>query len=155
MKTLLFAYYVVFCLDVWPQFMRYGYQRREVYAVAHEVAFDTTASPDVGLRLMQIAGHESGFYRGAVGKRGERGPWQVLGGNDFSAREALRRMALGMVSFVGCRHASDAVVLPEGTKTTCQEMVDNRIGPADRYFATHPAPPPTALVDDVTVAGNP
>lgn len=144
MKILLFAYYVCFVVDVWPQFMRHAWQRREVYAIAREVAYDTEAGPQTGLRLMQVAGQESGFYRGAVGRKGERGPWQVLGGSDYSAREAIRRMDLGMVSFVGCRHAEDKVTLPEGTKTTCLEMVDHRIGPADRYLSEHPPPPAPA-----------
>jgi hypothetical protein len=154
MKALLFAYYVLFVLDVHPEFMRHAWQRRKVYDTATEVAYKTTAVPGEGLRLMQIGARETGYDETAVGKRGERGRWQVLGGNDFSAKEALRRMRVqGMVAFVGCRHAEDHVTLPNGVKTTCQEMVDNRIGPADRYLAEHR--PPTTLQPENGYAGNP
>jgi hypothetical protein len=149
MKVLLFAYYVLFVLDTHPAFMRHGWQRRWVYTDAHEVAFKTDADPGEGLRMMQIAKMESGFYPKAVGKKGECGAWQILGGTDCSAREALRRMRVqGMVAYVGCRHASDVVVLPEGTKTTCQEMIDNRIGPADQYLAEH-RPPSAETVEEI------
>jgi hypothetical protein len=141
LKTLLFAYYVLFVLDTHPQFMRHGWQRKWVYDTAHEVAEKTNAAPDEGLRMMQIASQESGFDPHAIGNRGERGRWQVLGGKDFSAKEALRRMRIqGMVGFVGCRKAGDKVTLPNGVHTTCQEMIDDRIGPADSYFSTHRAP---------------
>ncbi len=141
MKTLLlFAYYVVFVLDTHPECMRRAFQRRWVYDTAREVAA-TQADLQEGMRMMEIPAHESGYDPSAVGKRGERGRWQVLGGNDFSANAALARMRLGMVSFVGCRRAEDHVVLPNGVKTTCQQMIDNRVGPADRYLVEHPPPP--------------
>jgi hypothetical protein len=154
MKAFLFAYYVIFVLDVHPEFMRRGWQRRQVYEAASEVAYKTDADPGEGLRMMQIAARETGYDKTAVGKAGERGRWQVLGGNDFSAKEALRRMRVqGMVAFVGCRHAEDKVTLPNGVKTTCQEMVDDRIGPADRYLTEHR--PPTTLQPENGYAGNP
>ena len=141
MQALLFAYYVLFVLDIHPDYMRRSWQRHWVYDTAHEVAYKTTAAPDEGLRMMEIAKNESGFDPDAVGKKGERGRWQVLGGKDFSAREALRRMRVqGMLGFVGCRHAEDRVVLQNGVKTTCQEMIDHRIGPADRYLTERRAP---------------
>lgn len=142
MKLLLFAFYVCFVLDTWPQFMRHAWQRVEVYAIALDAAGNTDATPKEGLRLMQIAGVESGFWRKAVGKMGERGPWQIMPpARSYGAREALWRMRhLGMLAYVGCRRAEDKVVLPEGTKTTCHEMVEHRIGPADEYLARHPAP---------------
>ncbi len=125
--------------------MRGPWQRARVYSIAAEVAA-SDATPQEGLRGMQIAARESGFDRSAVGKLGERGPWQVLGGHDFSWHEALRRMRVqGMVAFVGCRHAEDEVVV-DGYRTTCQHMIDNRIGPADRYLAEHPAPPSEPVV---------
>lgn len=145
LHVLLYAYYVVFTLDVAPAYMRHKWQRKWVYDAAHEVADKTDATPGEGLRLMLIAKEETGFDPSAIGAKGERGRWQVLGGNDFSAAEALRRMRQGgMVSFVGCRHAADHVTLPNGVKTTCQEMIDHRIGPADAYAEAHPwlkAPP--------------
>lgn len=152
---LLFAFYVCFVLDDWPQFMRHSWQRLDVYAIAHDVADNTDATPAEGLHLMQTAGMESGFYRKAKGKKGEIGPWQIMPpARSYGAKEALFRMRVqGMVGFVGCRHADDAVVLPEGTKTTCQKMVDNRIGPADRYLAEHR--PPTTLEPENDYAGNP
>ena len=94
---------------------------------------------------MEIPVHESGFDPTAVGKRGEKGRWQVLGGKDFGAPAALGRLRMGMVSFVGCRHASDVVVI-QGMKTTCQAMIDRRVGPADKYLETH-APPPGMTLD--------
>lgn len=153
MKALLFAYYVLFVLDVHPEFMRRSWQRRRVYSIAHEVAYETAAKPKSGLRLMQIAVRESGYDRMAVGKLGERGPWQIMPpAKEYGAREALRRMEVaGMVSFVGCRHASDVVTV-EGYKTTCQEMIDKRIGPADRYFDEHPPPPESSESTVVAVA---
>ena len=142
MKTLLYAFYVVFVLDTHPEMMRRASQRADVYACAKDVA-GTDASPGEGLRLMQIAALESGFYGKAHGKKGETGPWQIMPpATSFGAHEALRRMrGQGMVAYVGCRHASDVVVI-EGTKTTCQAMIDHRTLPADAYLATHPAPPP-------------
>lgn len=137
----MFAYLVLFVLDVHPEFMRSSWQRNRVYSIAAEVAA-SDATPREGLRGMQIASQESGYDRGAVGRLGERGPWQVRGGKDFSWREALRRMRVqGMLGFVGCRRAADRVVLPNGVHTTCQEMVDHRVGPADRYLEEYPAPP--------------
>jgi hypothetical protein len=152
-KFLLYAYYILFVLDTHPKFMTHGWQRAWVYTDARQVAFHTDASPSEGLRMMQIAKMESGFFPNAVGRKGECGAWQVLGGTDCSAKEALRRMRIqGMVAYVGCRHASDVVTLPEGTRTTCQEMIDNRIGPADRYLADHPPPPPPGDVEGEPVA---
>ena len=141
MKILFFAYLVCFILDTHPNVMRHRWQRAWVYETAHEVAEKTDATPQEGLRLMEIPVHESGFDAKAVGSKGERGRWQVHGGSDFSAREALRRLRAGMVSFVGCRRAEDRVTLPNGVKTTCQEMIDHRVGPADDYLAAHPPPP--------------
>jgi hypothetical protein len=156
-KALLFAYYVLFVLDVHPDYMRHGWQRTRVYDTAREVAFKTNASPRDGLRLMQIACRESGFDPKAIGKKGERGRWQVMPpAKSYGADEALWRMRnQGMVAFVGCRHASDVVTI-DGFKTTCQQMIDNRIGPADAYFAEHrPPPPDDDVAEPPTVALQP
>jgi hypothetical protein len=153
MKALFYAYLVLFVLDVHPEFMRKWWQRERVYKTAAKVAFKTDADPGEGLTLMQIAARESGYDEKAVGKAGERGEWQIYYGPDYSAAHALWLMRhQGMVAFVGCRHASDHVVLPDGTKTTCQEMIDNRIGPARAYLAEHRPPPPEMTP---AVADNP
>lgn len=151
MKLYVFAFLVCFVLDVHPAFMRAAWQRSRVYAAAHEVADKTDATPREALRLMQIGARESGYDPTAVGKKGERGVWQVMPpAREYGAREALSRMrGLGMVAFVGCRHADDEVVV-DGFRTTCQHMIDNRIGPADAYLAEHPAPPSDSA--DVAVA---
>jgi hypothetical protein len=144
MRTLLFAFYVVFVLDAHPEMMRRSWQRHWVYDTAREVA-KTDASPQEGLRLMEIPVHESGFDPKAVGRKGEKGRWQILGGNDFSANEALRRMRYqGMMGFVGCggKKEEDKVLLPNGVHTTCGELVEHRVGPADAYLLEH-RPPPT------------
>lgn len=147
MSGLLCAYYVSFVLAIWPVFMRHGWQRARVYSIADEVAH-TDATPREGLRLMQIAARESGFDRSAIGHKGERGCWQVMPpARSYGASEALWRMRYqGMVAFVGCRHADDKVVLPNGVHTTCQEMIDHRIAAADAYLAAHPAPSDSNIV---------
>jgi hypothetical protein len=152
-KILLFAYYVLFVLDVHPDYMRHHWQRVRVYDTAREVA-NTDATPQDGLRLMQIACRESGFDPGAIGKKGERGRWQVMPpAKSYGAHEALWRMRnQGMVAYVGCHHASDVVTV-DGFKTTCQQMIDNRIGPADAYLVEHR--PPTDGVDSGPVALQP
>ena len=148
MKTLFYAYLVLFILDQHPEFMHKWWQRDRVYATAKEVAFKTDADPQEGLRLMQIALRESGFDEKAVGKAQEKGRWQVLSGNDHSAARALWLLRhQGILGFIGCRHTEDKVTLPEGTKTTCREMVLNRIGSADDYLADHPPPPADRAVD--------
>jgi len=152
MHNLLFAFYVCFVLDVWPKYMVRGWQRAEVYAIARDVA-STDATPGEGLRLMQIAGMESGFWRRARGRKGEVGPWQIMPpARSFGASEALSRMrGQGMVAYVGCRRAEDKVTLPEGTRTTCREMIEHRVGPADAYLAQHrapTAPPPEEVASE-------
>lgn len=124
------AYLIAFVLTVWPHLTKY--QDREMRAIAAEVAAtDGTAQED--LRLMNIAALESGFSRKAVGKMGERGAFQVLGGKDFSAKEALRRMRVqGMDHYCGCR-------------TTCPALVANRIDRADLYRMGF-EPPTTTLI---------
>jgi hypothetical protein len=141
MRIFMFAYLVCFALDVWPKYMVTSWQRKAIYSIAHEVA-ETDGSLQEDLRLMNIAGWESGFRRDAKGKAGERGPWQIMPpAVSFGAKEALSRMRIaGMVSYVGCRRAEDEVVLPGGTKMTCQKMIDNRIRPADEYLENYPPP---------------
>ena len=103
------------------------------------------------LRLLNVSALESGFDRTAVGKLGERGAFQILGGRDFSAREALRRMDVqGMVAYVGCRHAEDRVVV-QGTATTCAELVAHRTEKADLWFMGFEPPRP---LEDAVIARN-
>jgi hypothetical protein len=128
MHNLLTAYLLSFVVTFWPHLGRY--QQREAVAIAEEVA-NTQGDVLEDLTLMNIAAMESGFSRSAVGKAGERGPWQVStdeGRNhDFSAKEALRRMRTqGMLGYVGCRHAQDEVVLA-GVRLTCAEVVAHRV----------------------------
>jgi len=147
------AYLIAFVLAFWPAVGKRPYQYKDMKSIAVEVAALHT-TPNKKLRLMNTAAMESGFRRDAVGKAGERGPWQILGGHDFSAKEALRRMdEQGMVAYVGCRHIDDAVVLPGGTRTTCRQMIANRIDRADLYSWVFEPPPD----NDVTfmVAGVP
>jgi hypothetical protein len=141
-NVLLFAYYIVFVLDRHPDMMRRAEQRAWVYDTAREVT-KTDANVSEGLRLMNIPARESGYYAQAIGKHGERGRWQILGGKDFSANEALRRMRTqGMMGFVGCGNAKEAdeVVLPNGVKTTCGELVAHRVDDADSYLSEYHPP---------------
>lgn len=135
-------YLVLFVVDVHPGFMRHARQRDEVYAIAADVA-STDATPAEALRLMQIAAMESSFTRAARGRAHEVGPWQIMPpAASYGAKEALWRMRhQGMLAYVGCRRAGDVVTLPEGTKTTCAEMIEHRIQPADAYLAEHRPPP--------------
>jgi hypothetical protein len=102
------AYLLAFVAFFFPHLTRY--QQSEARAIADEVAH-TDGTPQEDLRPVNIAAMESYFDRRAVGKLGERGAWQILGGRDFSAREALRRMrVLGMQGFVGCTRPCPAIV---------------------------------------------
>jgi hypothetical protein len=63
----------------------------ELSEVAWAIA-KTDASPSEALQLAAIAFHESGFKIHALGKSGERGPWQIMPPGEPTAHEALRRM---------------------------------------------------------------
>ena len=134
----LIAYLLAFVASFWPHLTTY--QWHEAEEIAAEVARLKT-SPWKMLRLVNIAASESCFDRTAVNKEsGARGPFQVLGGDDFSAREALRRMEVqGMVAFVGCRKAEDRVHV-QGSLVTCADLVDHRVGKADLWFMGHEPP---------------
>jgi len=58
----------------------------------------------------------------------------------------------GMVSYVGCRHIEDHVVLPGGTKTTCRELVAHRVERADLYFMAFDPPEPVDVLVATTIA---
>lgn len=153
MHTLLTAYLVAFVLTFWPSVATHPRQFREMRECASEVASLPTPSRKM-LRLMNTAALESGFRHDAKGALGECGPWQILGGRDCSAREALRRMdEQGLVAYVGCRHAEDHVVI-QWTPTTCAELIAHRIDKADLY-AMGFDPPPVPVEGALVVAGNP
>jgi hypothetical protein len=147
------TYLMTFVLTWWPHVADYSYQLRETKAVVSETAaLHTTGWKK--LRLLNVAALESGFRRNAVGPLGERGAWQILGGTDFSAKEALRRMdQQGMVAYVGCRHVDDKVVVQGGVKTTCRELIAHRIDKADLFFMAFD-PPAENDIDSVIVLGG-
>lgn len=76
---------------------------RELSTVAADVG-RTDASDDEARQLASIAVHESGVRLSAVGRAGERGPFQVMGpACSFGASEALRRLrAQGLQGYAGC-----------------------------------------------------
>lgn len=153
MKTLLAAYLYAFISAFWPQFTAHPWQEREARAVISDIV-STDATPMEALRLANIAALESGFRRDAKGRDGEVGAFQIMkprmGGG---AREALYRMRVqGMIAYVGCRRAEDRVVV-RGVETTCAQMVAHRVERADLFRMAFD--PPTAVLDDVTVARNP
>jgi hypothetical protein len=126
-------YLIAFVLWFWPYVASHPRQFRDMKLDAIEVAaLDTSAWKKV--RMMNIAALESGFIRDAVGPLGERGAWQVYGGSDYSAKEALRRLdAQGMVGYVGCRSDSDIVRL-KGVTTTCAKLIANRVDRANLWI---------------------
>ena len=132
----LFAYVLSFVFACWPNMP--ARQQRDARATVAEVT-QLPTSPWTMLRLVNIAALESGFRPDAVGPRGERGRWQVLGGTDFSAAEALRRLSLGMVSYVGC-HREDERVVVHGAATTCAALIAHRVDRADLWFFGHEPP---------------
>jgi len=151
MQTSLIAYLHAFVIAFWPQFLAHGYQVREAKAVVADIA-STDATPQEALRLANIAALESGFRRDAKGPAGECGAFQVMPPyRSCDAREALYRMRVhGMVSYVGCRHAEDRVVI-QGHPTTCAEMIAHRVDRADLWLMAFDLP----RVEEPLVAGNP
>ena len=153
MHSLLTAYLIAFVLSCWPSVAKHHRQDLEMRAIASEVAALPT-TPNKMLRLMNTAAMESGFDRTAKGQLGECGAWQILGGYDCSAKEALRRMdTQGMVAYVGCRHLEDKVIV-QGRRTTCAALVAHRVDKADLYSWVFPPPTLEDAGADV-IAGNP
>lgn len=101
-----------FVLCFWEP--RSHHQAAEVRAIVEDVA-TTDGTPFEQLELLNIAALESGFERSAIGKLGERGPFQQLGGDydpQHPAREALRRLrAQGLIHFMGCPSETEACML--------------------------------------------
>lgn len=121
-------------------------------AIAADIA-STDATPEEGLRLMNIAALESNFDRHVTGHHGEQGAFQVMPpARSYGADEALRRMRRqGMAGFVGCRHAEDVVTIG-GRRMTCQQMIDHRVEKAEAFRMAFD--PPT-LEGYGELAGNP
>ena|ERR1019366_1058246 len=80
----------------------------ELQSIALDVA-STDADETEGELLVSIAIHESNAHAHAVGRAGERGPWQVMPPGKPIAAEALRlirwsfRECGGADLFAGCR----------------------------------------------------
>jgi hypothetical protein len=127
---MLYLYILRFILCFWyaPD---YTHRAEEIRAIAHDIAA-TDAKPIEALTLANIASMESGFERSAVGKLGERGPFQQLGGvydANHPAREALRRLrSQGLLGYMGCTRETEK----------CQQMAANRSVKAIVYSATFP-----------------
>jgi len=130
------AYLVLFAVDLWvslhgilPSLRR----TREIAAIARDVT-TTDAGPLEALTLLNIAAWESGFDRGAVGKSGERGAFQVHPpATSYGAAEALRRLrSQGIMGYMGCSRETER----------CREMAERRTLPAKVFFWSHEPPSP-------------
>src|SRR5580693_556863 len=128
------AFYLAFAVDYWTTL--YGkapprWVERDMRWVCADIADHTGAAPLEGLTLVDIATWESGFRRDALGKLGERGPFQQLGGPydaAHPAREALARLRRQKIwGFMGC---------PQGIER-CERMAEVRTLPAKVYFWSH------------------
>jgi len=146
------AYLVAFAVDLWTTLhgaapREHGHRLGEIVAVAGDVA-STDAGPLEGLTLMNIAAWESGYERSAVGKQGERGPFQIMPpARSYGAAEALRRLRdQGIFGYMGCARVTEV----------CSAMADRRTFPAELYFWSHPAPSSgRALEDEVALHPTP
>jgi hypothetical protein len=105
---------------------------RERSRCAWEIAH-TDCGPEECLRLANIPALESGYEYRAVGKQGERGPWQIHPpARSYGAREALARLrAQGIFGYIGCGSARTKL---------CEDMAEHRTGPARDWLAEHPWP---------------
>jgi hypothetical protein len=121
-------YLLLFVAGFWGHSFRFT----DVRAAALDV-LSTDASAIEALMLMGIPPLESGFRPDAVGKLGERGPWQVRPpAESYGAKEALRRLRLlGIAGYVGCGRART---------DRCDRLAAERVAPAIVYFAAFPPP---------------
>lgn len=140
------AYLLAFIALTWPHLTQY--QRAEARAIVHEIVTKTDGTALEDLELVNFSHEESGFDRTAVNPRsGARGAFQVLGGQDFSAAEALRRLRTqGPHGYCGCVRPGAA---PTGHE--CPDMVSARMDRAVLYRMGFEPPRPTPEF----VAGNP
>jgi hypothetical protein len=134
--TGLAAYLVAFAIDLWTSLhgappREHGHRRSEMDAVAEDVA-GTDAGALEALTLMNVAAWESGYERSAVGKAGERGPFQIMPpARSYGAAEALRRLReQGILGYMGCARST----------ARCEAMAERRTFPAELFLWAHDPP---------------
>jgi hypothetical protein len=141
MEAYLLQFAMFLAVQLWPGHDLGAYRRAQIARVTADIV-STDATPEEALQLENLAGFESGWQPGAVGRQGELGAFQIMPRRDASgavvtplavrkewkergAHEALRRLReQGIAGYCGCRYP---------TKAPCPEMIEHRTWPSRLY----------------------
>lgn len=107
------------------------------YVLIADAIVHATNDPEDAVQLASITSFESRFAIEATGKRGERGPWQLMAPAPVAlrdqAKEALRRWKVQGA----CGYTGEATVQNQTDLSKCP-LARHRIERAQRWLDAHP-----------------